>query len=127
MVFNGVCVLCNGGLRFVIAHESAPDFRFAAVQSPLGQRVLAALDQPRDGSASMVVIDAGRYFLKSDAVVQTARALKAPWSWGAVVRFLPRALRDWAYDRLAQNRYLMFGRYEVCRVPDATLRQRFPD
>ena len=127
MVFDGICVLCSGGVRFVLRRERAPDFAFTPVQSPLGQRVLAALDQPRDGSASMVVIDGGRYFLKSDAVVQTARALKAPWGWSAVLHFLPKVLRDAAYDRLARNRYNIFGRYDTCMVPDPALARRFPE
>lgn len=125
MVFDGVCVLCNGGVRFVLKRERAPTFVFATVQSSLGQRVLEALDQPLDGSASMVVINEGRYFLKSDAVVETARGLKAPWSWGTAVRFLPQRWRDRAYELLARNRYNIFGRYDTCRIPDADLRRRF--
>ncbi|GAB4394306.1 MAG: thiol-disulfide oxidoreductase DCC family protein [Kiloniellaceae bacterium] len=125
MVFDGVCVLCNGGVRFVLRRERRPDFVFTPVQSGLGQRVLSALGQPLDGHASMVVIDGGRFFLKSDAVVQTARALKAPWRWGVVLRFLPRSWRDRAYELLARNRYNIFGRYDTCVVPDAALRRRF--
>jgi predicted DCC family thiol-disulfide oxidoreductase YuxK len=127
MIFDGVCVLCNGGVRFVLRRERQPDFSFAPVQSALGQRVLAALGQPLDGNASMVVIHAGRYFLKSDAVVETARGLKAPWSWAAGVRFLPKRWRDRAYELLARNRYNVFGRYDTCMVPDATMKTRFPE
>ena len=126
MVFDGVCVLCSGAVRFILDHEKAPGFSFTPVQSDLGQRVLAALGQPLDGNDSVVVIDDGRYFLKSDATVRLARCLKAPWSWYAAVRLLPRPLRDWLYDRLAQNRYSIFGRYETCMVPDAGLKRRFP-
>jgi len=126
LVFDGVCVLCSGTVQSVLRHERAPDFRFTPVQSALGQRVLAALGQPLDGNDSMVVIDGGRYFLKSDAVVQVARHLKAPRSWAALIRFLPRRLRDGLYDRLARNRYRLFGRYESCMLPDPALRERFP-
>lgn len=126
MVFDGVCVLCSGAVQFILRHEKAPEFSFAPVQSVLGQRVLAALGQPADGNDSVVVIDAGRYFLKSDATLRLARQLKAPWSWYAVIRFVPQRWRDWAYDRLAQNRYSIFGRYDTCMVPDAELRWRFP-
>ena len=126
MVFDGVCVLCNGAVRFILAHEREPAFSFAPVQSALGQRLLAALGRPLDGNDSVVVVDGGRYYLKSDAIVRLALALKAPWSWAALTRFLPRRLRDWLYDRLAQNRYGIFGRYDRCMVPDAALRQRFP-
>ncbi len=127
VVFDGVCVLCSGGVRFVLAHERAPDFCFAPVQSRLGQRVLAALGQPLDGNNSFVVLDGGRGYLKSDGVIRVARALKAPWSWGAAIRFLPRGWRDWAYDRLAQNRYNIFGRYDSCMLPDPALKRRFPE
>jgi len=126
MVFDGVCVLCSGAVRFILRHEKSPDFAFATVQSALGQRVLAAVGQPPDGNDSVVVIAGGRYYLKSDATVRLARQLKAPWSWYALIRFLPRSLRDWLYDRLAQNRYSIFGRYDTCMVPDPDLRRRFP-
>ena len=126
MVFDGVCVLCSGAVRFILKHEKAPGFSFTPVQSDLGQRVLAALDRPLDGNDSVVVIDDGRYFLKSDATVRLVRCLKAPWSWYAAIRLLPRLLRDWLYDRLAQNRYSIFGRYETCMVPDAAQKRRFP-
>lgn len=127
MVFDGVCVLCSGAVRFIFAHERSPDFSFTPVQSALGQRVLSALGQPLDGNDSVVVIDDGRFFLKSDAIIRIARSLKAPWSWGAALRFLPRAWRDWAYDHLARNRYNIFGRYESCMVPDGALKRRFPE
>lgn len=126
MVFDGLCVLCSGAVRFVVAHEKDAAFSFAPVQSALGQRVLAALGQPLDGNDSVVVIDDGRSYLKSDALVRLASTLKAPWSWYVLTRFCPRALRDWLYDRLAQNRYSIFGRYDNCMVPDAALRRRFP-
>ena len=127
MVFDGVCVLCNGAVRFILAHEKAADFRFTPVQSVLGQRVLAEIGQSLDGNDSVVVIDGGRYYLKSAAIVTLSCALKAPWSWGAALRFLPRRWCDRAYDHLARNRYNIFGRYDSCRVPDPALRQRFPE
>jgi len=127
MVFDGVCVLCNGGVRFVLAHEKEAAFSFTPEQSALGQRVLAALGRPPEGNDSVVVIDAGRYYLKSDAVFQLAYSLKAPWSWAVLLRFCPRVLRDWIYDLVARNRYGLFGRYDRCLVPDAALRRRFPE
>ncbi|MGF1629073.1 MAG: thiol-disulfide oxidoreductase DCC family protein [Kiloniellaceae bacterium] len=126
MVFDGVCVLCSGAVRFILAHEKAPIFSFTPVQSDLGQRVLAALGRPLDGNDSVVVIDGGRCYLKSDAFVHLALALKAPWSWYALTRFCPPTWRDWAYDRLAQNRYAIFGRYDSCVLPDPAQLQRFP-
>jgi predicted DCC family thiol-disulfide oxidoreductase YuxK len=38
---------------------------------------------------------------------------------------LPRAIRDWLYDRVARNRYRWFGRKESCELPDPAQRRRF--
>lgn len=37
---------------------------------------------------------------------------------------LPRPLRNWLYDRIAKNRYAMFGRKDSCEIPSAELRGR---
>src|SRR6266852_5074364 len=38
---------------------------------------------------------------------------------------LPRRVRDWAYDRIARNRYRLFGRNESCLVPTSAIAARF--
>ena len=38
---------------------------------------------------------------------------------------LPRPVRDWLYDRVARNRYQLFGRTESCMVPTPELMRRF--
>jgi predicted DCC family thiol-disulfide oxidoreductase YuxK len=37
---------------------------------------------------------------------------------------VPKPLRDAVYSLVARNRYRIFGRYDVCFVPDAELRAR---
>lgn len=127
-VFDGVCVLCSATVRFVLAHERDRSLSFAAAQSPLGQAIYAALGMPGDRFESMVVIEQGRAFVKSAGALRLARRLRQPWRLlGAVTRILPRPLRDWIYDRVAGNRYALFGRYDACMVPDASLADRFVD
>jgi predicted DCC family thiol-disulfide oxidoreductase YuxK len=46
------------------------------------------------------------------------------WRWMRGVRQLPKPLRDAGYNLIARNRYRIFGKYEVCFVPDAELRKR---
>ena len=40
ILFDGVCNLCNGFVRFVIARDPAARFRFAALTSPATTRIL---------------------------------------------------------------------------------------
>ncbi len=125
ILFDGVCVLCNGTMRFVMKHEREAVFHFAAIQSEAGQKLLAAHGQETEDWDSVVVIEDGRVSRKSDAAIRIARYLKAPWRWLGVIRILPRGLRDWLYDRVARNRYRLFGRYEVCMLPSPEQRRRF--
>ena len=61
ILFDGVCNLCNGFVQFVIARDRARRFRFAALQSVAGRRLL---DQPDaavdDVPASFVLVEIGR-------------------------------------------------------------------
>ena len=77
-----------------------------------------------DAPETNAVVWNGRIFFKSDAalVVLGQLAETAPL---AVLRRLPRGLRDSAYDLIARNRYRIFGRTSQCIVPSAEDRARF--
>lgn len=123
-LFDGVCVLCSGAVRFVLKVESAPKMRFAAVQSDSGQALLAQIGLP-GMTDSFVFIENGQVFLRSEAAFRLAAHLRAPWRWGRFLRILPRRLTDWLYDRIAANRYAWFGRTETCLIPAPEQRHRF--
>jgi len=125
-VFDGVCALCSGAVRFTLGRERDTALKFSPAQSPLGQAVFHALDLPIDNYETLVVLQDDRAYVKSAAALQLAKRLRQPWrALGAIVGILPRALLDWFYDRIARNRYRMFGRYDACMVPDAALASRF--
>ena len=125
VLFDGVCNLCNGWVRFLIARDPAARLRLASVQSDAGRAILAWCGLPVDHFDTMVFVEAGRAYTKSTAFLRVVRYFPRPWpwlSWGLVV---PRPLRDWLYDRVALNRYRLFGRQEVCMLPTPEIRSRF--
>ncbi|HYF62208.1 MAG TPA: thiol-disulfide oxidoreductase DCC family protein [Herpetosiphonaceae bacterium] len=126
VLFDGVCNLCNGSVRFILRHDRAGYFSFASLQSPAGARALA-----ERGAAptlnSIVLIEDGRLYESSDAVLRIARRLGAPWSWGYAAVIVPRPLRNALYRIIARNRYRWFGRREACMLPTPELRGRFLD
>ncbi len=127
LLFDGVCNLCHGSVRFVLRHERQPALRFCALESEVGARLLTRHGIGSDYRGSLVVIEAGRVFLKSNAALRVASYLKWPWSWGRAAVIFPRGLRDWAYDVIARNRYRWFGRHDACLLPTAELRRRLID
>lgn len=124
LLFDGVCNLCNGSMRFVLRHERRPDLRFCALQSESGARLLKRHGISTDYLGSLVLVEDRSVFLKSDAALRVVSYLKWPWSWGRAALILPRSLRDRAYDVITRNRYRWFGRHDACLLPAAELRSR---
>ncbi|QQS13212.1 MAG: thiol-disulfide oxidoreductase DCC family protein [Rhodospirillales bacterium] len=127
ILFDGVCVLCAGFVRFVVARDRACAYRFVAAQSPLGQALLVDLGLSTVDFESNVLIEDGRAHFKSEAFIRVASRLTWPWRWAGTLRVCPRPLRDAAYDIIAGNRYRLFGRRDSCLVPSPALAARFLD
>ena len=125
LLFDGVCTLCNGFVRFVIDRDPAGRFQFAPLQSDAARRVLGAAPQPPPDS--LVLVENGRLFTRSTAALRVARGLRFPWPLVYVFVAVPRPVRDSLYDAVARNRYRWFGRRDVCMVPTPDLRARFLD
>lgn len=125
VLFDGVCKLCNGWARFLIRHDRARRFKLASVQSPEGQAILRWFGLPTDRFATLLYVEGRELFVRSDAIARILHQLPAPWPWLAVFRFLPEGLRDWCYDRIALNRYRLFGRHDVCLLPSPDHEGRF--
>lgn len=130
ILFDGVCNLCSGVVRFLIARDPHARFRFAALQSPAAREACTAVGYELPVSATpgtIVVIEHGRALERSDAALAIARRMPFPWPVFGVFRVLPRGLRDALYRLVARNRYRWFGRADACMVPTAKLRERFLD
>jgi predicted DCC family thiol-disulfide oxidoreductase YuxK len=125
VLFDGTCKLCNGWAKFIIRHDRLHRIRLATVQSSQGQQLLAWAGLPTDHFNTIVLIANDRFFFRSDAMFEILERLPPPWPWLSVFRFVPGVFRDWAYDRIALNRYTLFGRYDGSRAPLADHPRRF--
>jgi predicted DCC family thiol-disulfide oxidoreductase YuxK len=125
LLYDGVCILCSRGVRFVLRHEREQAIRFVAIQSDAGRALVLAHGVSPEAPDTFLFIDAGNTHRKSDAVLALAGHLKPPYSWFGTLRVLPGGVRNWFYDRIAMNRYRLFGRRETCAMPDPASRHRF--
>jgi predicted DCC family thiol-disulfide oxidoreductase YuxK len=125
--YDGRCGFCHWVVRFVLAEDRASHFRFAPLQ---GASFASALPEGtrRDLPDSFVVIDdAGRVRLRSDAVIHVLRRLGGLWGVLAVaLATLPRALRDVGYAGVGRIRHRLFrAPDEMCPIVPIALRHRF--
>ncbi|WP_068826895.1 thiol-disulfide oxidoreductase DCC family protein [Pseudomonas sp. BMS12] len=127
VLFDGVCRLCNGWAKLLISHDRERRFRLCSVQSAEGQAILAWFGLPTDSFETMAYVEGARLFVRSDAVLRVVAQLPGAWRLLGGLRVIPRPLRDWCYDRIALNRYKLFGRYDSCLLPTADHAGRFID
>ena len=125
IVFDGVCALCNGWVDFLLARDRRQRYRFAAMQTAAGRRLLAAHGLDPDDPASFLLLDGQGALTDTDAIARVLSGLGGAWRVAALGRLLPRALRDRLHRLVARNRYRLFGRREACRMPEAAQRHRF--
>lgn len=125
IVFDGVCVLCNGFVQFIIARDEASRFTFITAQSQTGEALYARMGKKSGDYETYFFISDGRVYQKFDAFLAVMERMGRPWSFFMPLRILPLTVKDWLYDRLARNRYRLFGKRERCMVPDASVKARF--
>lgn len=117
MLFDGVCHLCEGTVRLVLAHDKHARIHFAPIQSELGRRLYAGHGRCADAPDTVLLVTREGVFSHSDAVIEIARRLGGVWKLAVLGRLIPRALRDAAYKYVAMNRYRWFGRDDRCLIP----------
>ena len=124
-MFDGVCNFCNGSINFVVKQDKKDVFRFAPLQSEAGQKLLQQYQLPEENFHSFVLIEDGKVYQKSTAVLKVFNQL--PWYWKElqVLRIVPTVLRNAIYDFIARNRYKWFGKKEECMMPTPAVKKRF--
>ncbi|MGQ0793376.1 MAG: DCC1-like thiol-disulfide oxidoreductase family protein [Deltaproteobacteria bacterium] len=127
LLFDGECTFCNGVVRFIIQRDARGRFKFASLQSERARQILRPFGLGECGLETMVLIENGRLYTKSDAALRVARELSGLYPLIYPLILAPKPLRDLLYSWFARRRYRWFGRQEVCPVPDAKLSDRFLD
>ncbi|MBA3649118.1 MAG: thiol-disulfide oxidoreductase DCC family protein [Chitinophagales bacterium] len=125
ILFDGVCNLCNGFVRFIIKHDSKERFVFSALQSDKGKEILSRYNLPIKNISTVVLVENGKVFLQSSAVLRIARRLNGGWKLFYFFRIFPKFIRDFAYSMVSKYRYRIFGKKDECMVPTAELKTRF--
>jgi len=125
ILFDGVCKLCHGWSRFVIYADKKRLFKLATVQSEQGQQILRHFGLPTNNFDTMVYVENGKLYVKSSAFLKAMSRFPLPYKLLTVFWILPRPIRDWLYDRVALNRYTIFGRYDQCMLPTSDHLGRF--
>jgi len=117
VVFDGVCHVCSGWVRFLERHRIEPPFKLLPMQSEEGKALLAQYGIDPDDPATFLVLEQGKPYTQSDGSIRIIVALGGLWRIFEMAKVVPKPWRDSLYRLLARNRYRWFGRRDTCYLP----------
>ena len=123
-VMDAECAICSWGARMIHQLDHSGTVRICPIQSPLGAALLRHYGLVPEDPSSWLFIDNGLLHQDFEAVLHAGRRFGGWARLTGVLRIAPRPLRDWLYTRLARNRYAVFGRADMCTLPDAAFQRR---
>ena len=132
LLFDGLCGLCNGTIRFLIRRDPSRKLLYAPLESSLGQEMLELaapwLSSAQPNDSGIVLIQAALtpaqvVSTRSNAAIRSLGLLRGAWPVaGHLLAAIPYSLRESAYGWVARWRYRMFGAYQSCPLPSAAER-----
>jgi predicted DCC family thiol-disulfide oxidoreductase YuxK len=123
ILFDGVCNFCDSSINFIIEHDQKGYFKFAPLQSEIGQVLVEKFGLNKVDS--IILVEDEKAYTHSTAALKFIKHLDGIWSWAYFFIIIPRPIRDFFYKLFAANRYRLFGKKEVCMMPTPEIRSRF--
>ena len=125
ILFDGVCNLCNGFVNFVIDRDPEGKFKFGALQSEEGQKLVHQYHLQDVPLESVILIENGIAYRESSAALRIAKGMKGGWKLFYAFLIVPPFIRNAVYRFIARNRYKWFGKQDTCRIPEPGIMKRF--
>ena len=144
ILFDGVCNLCHGLVKWVIANDPSMNFKFLPLQEldrieelpDVSDVLLYKIKEAHDDQSpnnqssdqdwhTVMLLEDGVLYEKSTAVLRICRRLSGLYPVLYTYVLIPKGLRDWIYDVVAENRYRWFGKKSQCMVPNTNQADRF--
>ena len=124
VLFDGVCNVCEFSVQFIMKRDKGDYFRFASLQSEIGEKYLTEFKVDRTVD-SIVFIEEHKVYTHSTAALKIAKHLDGSWKLLYFLIIVPKPIRDTVYKWIAKNRYRFFGKKDVCMLPTPEQRNRF--
>ncbi len=123
-VMDAECAICSWGARMLHRLDRSGGLRICPIQSPLGTALMRHYGLVPDDPSSWLFLDEGRVYSDFEALLHAGARLGGWARLVLLLRLFPRPLRDWLYRCLARNRYAIFGRGDMCALPDPAFQKR---
>ena len=125
LFFDGDCAFCSGAVRRAVRLDTHKRLKFAPLQGKLAAEKGFSGSAAKQGGTMILMRESdGRIFKRSDAAIELTRVLGGWWRLLTPVKLIPRFLRDWGYQWIADHRYWFSGKRNFCTMPDPEVAKR---
>jgi predicted DCC family thiol-disulfide oxidoreductase YuxK len=125
IIFDGICILCNSFVQFIIKKDREKQFYFTTAQSDFVKEQVKSLHLNVNPMDSVIYLKNGKVLAESNAVLSILSDLGGIWKLLSILKLVPLFIRNSVYRFCAKRRYRVFGMLETCMIPSAELKSRF--
>ena len=122
IIYDGICVLCNKYIKWVLDKDKENLFLISNLQSKFTEEKFPEL---RKIDSVAVIKKNGEIVQKSKAVNHILKSINRLILLRIILNILPLSISNFFYDIVAKSRYKVFGKYDSCQLPEPEYKSRF--
>ena len=115
VVFDGFCVLCNNYVRWVSKRNPNKNIYFTNFASEYIKKNYSELNL---GDSVFIITEGNQILERSQAIKYCLKYVKLNYFLKTIIKLSPNFLLNIFYRLIAKNRYFLFGKLDVCSIPD---------
>ena len=121
IIYDGICVLCNYFIRFILKKDKKAHFKVTNLQSEFTK---TKYPEVLSVDSVAVILENGNILQKSKAVHYILQKIKVLLLIRILISVLPTFFSNIIYDCVALIRYKLFGKYPNCPILKGDLKNR---
>ena len=122
IIYDGICVLCNKYIKWVLDKDKENLFLISNLQSKFTEEKFPEL---RKIDSVAVIKKNGEIVQKSKAVNHILKSINRLILLRTILNILPLSISNFFYDIVAKSRHKVFGKYDSCQLPEPEYKSRF--
>ena len=121
IIYDGICVLCNYFIQFILKKDRKAHFKVTNLQSEFTK---TKYPEVLSVDSVAVILENGNILQKSKAVHYILQKIKVLLLIRILISILPTFFSNIIYDCVALIRYKLFGKYQQCPILKGDLKKR---
>ncbi len=120
IVFDGFCVLCNNYVSWVANRNPNKNIFFTNFDS---NYIKNNFPQLKLGDTIFIIREDNKILKRSEAIKFCFKFIRLNYFLKTLIKISPNFLLDIFYRIIAANRYKLFGKNQICSVPEGIIKE----